>query len=174
MHVVTFGMQGNDLTDSVSLKLETLNAAQSNGKIGLVLGSQGTVPPQNTAAYEPGELQPLYAYYFNERDLDSLLTLFEPQAVIGIVADNEVSIVTGQDEIRTLLAEYMADYESMEVTNPYELQSGDLALVGGDYFSYPFNGKADPDPGEARIVVRRQADGRWLYAVDYYVEGFLF
>ncbi|NES22148.1 MAG: hypothetical protein F6K41_25290 [Symploca sp. SIO3E6] len=31
VHVVTFGMQGNDLTDIGSLKLETLKAAQSNG-----------------------------------------------------------------------------------------------------------------------------------------------
>jgi uncharacterized protein (TIGR02246 family) len=99
------------------------------------------------------------------RDLDGLVALYEPDAVF----EPEPGVVLhGTDAIRGALAELLALRPAMTAATVQVLQAGDVALVVNEWRM----GATSPDGGEVRRsgrsadVVRRQADGRWLVAVD--------
>jgi ketosteroid isomerase-like protein len=117
-------------------------------------------------AREPGEVHRLWADRFEDGDLEGLPALYEPNASL---APEPGQVVTGTTAIRETLSGLLgmrATFELREAKPP--IRSGDLALL---HSSWTLAGTgSDGSPlnlsGTTADVVRRQADGTWLYAID--------
>jgi ketosteroid isomerase-like protein len=108
---------------------------------------------QSEGARAPGDLAGLFNARANAGDVDGLVALYEPDAVL---AAGEV-VATGHDEIRRFYTDLLArksDFPAAE-TLPALVQDG-LALT----FARLPNGTLSVE------AARRQADGTWLWAID--------
>lgn len=101
----------------------------------------------------------------NQGDLETIATCYEPEATL-IVQPGQVA--TGIQEIRAAFAEFIAAKTIITSETHKIIQSGDVAL-----FTSKWNaaGSApDGSPmnmgGTSSDVLRRQANGRWLIAID--------
>ena len=104
-------------------------------------------------AREPGELADLFNSRANAGDVEGLVALYEPDAVL---AAGEV-VATGHGEIRRFYADLLArksDFPQAEVL-PALVRDG-LALT----FARLANGVLSVE------AARRQGDGTWLWAID--------
>jgi ketosteroid isomerase-like protein len=105
-------------------------------------------------AKQPEELSRLIVERLNAGDVDGLVALYEPDAVLAL-SDGQVA--TGAEEIRKA-------YERLVASRPTfapgaqrpTLRSGDLALTS----SRLANGVVTVE------VARRQPDGTWLWVLD--------
>ena len=117
-------------------------------------------------AREPGDAHRRWADRFNAGDLEGLMALYESEASL---APQPGRVVTGTAAIREGLGGFLGlkgAFEWLE-TKP-AIRSGDLALL---HSSWTLTGTApDGSPlshgGTTADVVRRQADGSWLFAID--------
>jgi uncharacterized protein (TIGR02246 family) len=117
------------------------------------------------AARRPEDIDPLFAQAFAAGDLDALVALYEPNAVM-VLQGGEV--VTGKDAVREALQGFLSLCGEFRLEVKAVVQSGDVALTRAQW---SLSG-AGPGgcvvnlSGRSIEVVRRQADGTWLYAVD--------
>ena len=118
------------------------------------------------AAREPEEAHRLWAERFNAGDLEGLLALYEPAAALMSQPGQAVS---GTAAIREALDGFLSlkgTFDWLE-TKP-AIRSDDLALL---HDRWTLSGTA-PDGSPVHLsattadVVRRQADGTWLFAID--------
>lgn len=112
-----------------------------------------TGSPRPMAA-TPGDLHRLLADFGNARDLDGIVDLYEPDAVVTFDRDRPA---IGHVAIRQAFAELLAT----DVTFTAEgqrppVQVGDLAITSW---------KSGPT-GYTCEVARRQPDGSWRWAID--------
>lgn len=113
----------------------------------------------------PEALMPTFSARLNAGDLDGLVALCEPDAV---VEPQPGVVVHGQAAIRDVLAHLLALGPTITADTVQLLAAGDIALVVNEW---AMTGTA-PDGTELREggrsadVVRRQPDGRWLVVVD--------
>lgn len=108
----------------------------------------------NKAATEPNDLGKYFIERANAGDVDGLVALYEPDAVLAFPPG---SVATGHDEIRTVYEQFVA---AKLVLSPGRqapaLVTGDVALTA-----------ATQTNGDVSVeVARRQPDGTWLWAVD--------
>jgi ketosteroid isomerase-like protein len=104
-------------------------------------------------AREPGELARLFIARANAGDVEGLVALYEPGAVL---AAGRV-VATGHAEIRAFYADLLArrsEFPAPETLPP--LRNGGLAMT----FARLPNGTVSAE------VAREQADGTWLWAID--------
>lgn len=105
-------------------------------------------------ATHPEDLSRLILERLNAGDVDGLVALYEPDAVLAL-PDGQTA--TGADEIRTAYQRLVADRPAFEpgAQRP-TLRSGDLALTSSRLAG-----------GVVTVeVARRQADGTWLWVLD--------
>jgi hypothetical protein len=108
---------------------------------------------QSEGARAPGDLAGLFNARANAGDVEGLVALYEPDAVL---AAGEI-VATGHDEIRRFYTDLLArksEFPPAE-TLPALVQDG-LALT----FARLPNGTLSVE------AARRQADGTWLWAID--------
>jgi uncharacterized protein (TIGR02246 family) len=116
--------------------------------------------------YNPEDMNRAFAEAFNSGDIDDLIALYEPGAVLVPIPGQ---IVEGSEAIRSALQELLALKGKMTSENHYSLVHGDIALLRAKVHLV---GTA-PDGSEIEInnhtaeVVRRQSDGSWLYILDH-------
>ncbi len=118
------------------------------------------------AAREPEEAHRLWGERFKAGDLEGLLALYEPNATL---APQPGQAASGAAAIREALGGFLglkAMFDWVE-TRP-AIRSGDLALL---HSRWTLTGTGpDGSPlnlsGTTADVVRRQADGSWLFAID--------
>lgn len=105
-------------------------------------------------ATRPEDLSRLILERLNAGDIDGLVALYEPDAVLAL-PDGQTA--TGSDEIRMAYERLLADRPTFEpgVQQP-TLRSGDLALTS----SRLVNGVVTIE------IARRQDDGTWLWVID--------
>ena len=104
-------------------------------------------------AREPGDLARLFIRHANAGDVEGLVGLYEPGAVL---AAGRV-VATGQAEIRAFYADLLS--RRSEFPAPEELppvHNGGLAMT----FARLPNGTVSAE------VARQQADGTWLWVID--------
>ena len=117
------------------------------------------------AARRPEEVDQLFVQAFSAGDLEALVALYEPDAVL---VPQSGQVVTGREAIRgelqgflTLCGEFRMELKSV-------VETGDLALVRSNWSlvgTAPGGCLVDLS-GRGSEVVRRQPDGTWLYIID--------
>jgi uncharacterized protein (TIGR02246 family) len=117
------------------------------------------------AARTPEDVDRLFVQALNAGRIDELVALYEPQATL---MPSPGKLVTGTAPIRESLAQFVAGKPKMTLTPRLIAQTGDLAVIGSkwDLSMTDPDGKPAQMKGESVEVVRRQADGRWLFAID--------
>jgi ketosteroid isomerase-like protein len=105
-------------------------------------------------ALEPEDLSRFIVERLNAGDVDGLVALYEPDAVLAL-PDGRVA--TGSQEIRRAYEQLLADRpEFAPGEQQPTLRNGDLALTSVRL----------PDGGATVEVARRQPDGTWLWVMD--------
>jgi uncharacterized protein (TIGR02246 family) len=107
----------------------------------------------------------LFAEALNAGRLDDLVALYEPQAALTPMPGK---LVTGTAAIRESLAGFLAGKPSISLNPRLIAQSGDLAVISATWelSATGPDGKPGKMTGQSVEVVRRQPDGRWLFAID--------
>jgi uncharacterized protein (TIGR02246 family) len=110
---------------------------------------------------KPADIHDAVATLFNARDLDGLVALYEPDArMVGL----DGSVSEGSDAIRENWKAILEFGGEMALTTNYTIEQGDVALISNDY---TLTIGDDVISGRTAEVVRRQADGSWLYIIDH-------
>lgn len=106
------------------------------------------------AATEPNDLGRYFIERGNAGDVDGLVALYEPDAVLAFPPG---SLATGHAEIRRVYERFVAAAPVLAPGRQHPaLVSGDLALTASTLTT-----------GETTVeIARRQPDGSWLWVVD--------
>ncbi len=116
--------------------------------------------------YKPADMNSAFAEAFNSGNIENLLSLYETSAVLVPVPGQ---VAEGIQAIRAALEELLALKGHMKSDNQYALVHGDIALLRAKVHLVG----TGPDGNRLEInnhtteVVRRQADGSWLYILDH-------
>ena len=115
-------------------------------------------------AHTPVEIHTLFLHAFNRRDIDALIALYEPNAVL-LVDGNEV---VGHESIRKAYERSLARPSRMTLETRAVVESEGLAVLhGGWVIEPPTGGGAEvATRGLSTEVVRKQRDGSWLFVID--------
>jgi uncharacterized protein (TIGR02246 family) len=104
---------------------------------------------------------------FNAGDLEGLMALYEPDAVL--VPQPGAEPVRGAQAIRAALAGFLALKGRLELGTRHVLRHGDIALLRSAWRlkgTGPDGKPVEMAHGSAEVV-RRQADGSWRYIIDH-------
>ena len=105
-------------------------------------------------AREPNDLARIFVERANAGDLEGIVALFEPDAVMAGVDGGDIA---GHEAIRVKYATVLAGCPRFGLGNQQPAMiCGDLALTS-TWFD---------DGGAAAEVARRQPDGTWLWLID--------
>ena len=117
-------------------------------------------------AQTPAEVDDLFEERVNAADIEGLLALYETEATIVAGAEG---LLVGHDAIRGFLAPLIAMKANMDMGDITVIPLDDnLAVLHHDWratFTGPDGNHAEM-AGKATEVVRRQADGSWLFLLD--------
>jgi 3-(3-hydroxy-phenyl)propionate hydroxylase len=145
--------------------LDPLSPQRSQGE-GSGEGRRSEGRTETMAARTPEDCDRLFGEYVNSGDLDSLVTLYEPEASL---VGQDGSVATGHAAIREVLGGLIAMRAKIRMNVVKVVRAGeDLAVLYNEWsLSAP---RPDGPPMEmaakAIEVVRRQPDGTWQFAVD--------
>jgi len=117
------------------------------------------------SARNPEELDALFTRAMNTGDIDGLMKLYEPQAVLR---PGPGQVAQGTNAIRQALSGFIGMKPTIALTVKTLGQCGDLALTTA---KWKLNGTdADGKPvqmtGQSVEVSRRQPDGSWQFVID--------
>lgn len=114
----------------------------------------------------PEEMNAAFAEAFNSGDIERLLALYEPGAVL---VPRPGQVAEGAEAIRAALEELLALKGHMRSENQYALMRGDLALLRAKVHLVGTgpDGELLEIKNHTAEVVRRQPDGSWLYVLDH-------
>lgn len=116
-------------------------------------------------AYNPTEIHTLFRNAFNLGDVEALIALYEPNAVLVVAG----KVIRGRESIRKALDGFLASRGRMtlETSAVVESQEG-LAVLHGRWTIEPPTGVGVEvaTRGLSTEVVRKQPDGTWLFVID--------
>jgi uncharacterized protein (TIGR02246 family) len=117
-------------------------------------------------ATTPQDVQSQWAKAFNAGDLEGLMALYAPDACL---VPQPGQSAQGHKAIREALQNFLSLGARITLDADYVLECKDTALLRG---RWQMTGKApDGQPldmhGRSSEVVRRQADGGWVYIIDH-------
>ena len=113
----------------------------------------------------PTELHQQLATAFNAHDLDGLLALYEPDALLVTRPGRSVR---GTEEVAKAFTAILALRPTFLIRTGTVLEAGDLALLHSTWELAGTGPDGAPveNSGQGADIARRQADGSWLLAVD--------
>ncbi len=117
--------------------------------------------------HAPAEMNATFARAFNSRSLDNMLSLYEPDAVL--LVDGSGKELRGRAAIAEELAKLLTAPGTMTSVNNFCVVHGDIALLRADFMLR--DGGTIIAKGSTAEIVRRQADGTWLYVIDHAAGG---
>ena len=114
----------------------------------------------------PESIHPLFRDRFRAKDIDGLVELYEDDATF---VSGPGQTVTGKPAIREALLGFLAIDGEFTLETRYAAQFGDVALISNTWrlIGKDPSGQPVDMTGQTAEVVRRQADGRWLYIIDH-------
>ena len=112
----------------------------------------------------PEQLHRVFQDAFNRHDLEALVALYEPGAVMAGAGGP----VQGPDAIREYYRRALATRPSIDVQTLGVNVAGDLAMLHGKWILQATgpDGSAIRMEGRNTETARRQPDGRWLFLID--------
>lgn len=113
----------------------------------------------------PGQAPKVFQEAFNAGNLDGLVNLFEPEAVIYLGPDQ---MYTGSAEIRGAIVSFLAAGWRLGIKLITHCRVGDIALNTVEHTLRKNNPDGSPNMLKLRaaVVFRRQADGSWRFLID--------
>ena len=111
--------------------------------------------------WHPEEMNPAFAAAVNSGEVENLVALYEPEALLAARPGERAR---GADEIREALEGLLALGGTMESRNVYCMQVDDIALLQAEWRLVATSLELTSRTAE---IVRRQPDGSWLYVVDH-------
>jgi len=116
-------------------------------------------------ARKPEELDRLFATAMNAGDLDALVALYEPEAII---VPTPGQTAAGTAAIREALSAFVAMKPAVTLTARTLAQAGDIALISARWELAGTGPDGAPVrmAGQSAEVARRQPDGSWLFVID--------
>jgi ketosteroid isomerase-like protein len=117
------------------------------------------------AARTPAEVHELFARHFSNGDIDSLMSLYEPGAML---VQQTGQGLNGLSAIREILDAFLMLKAVMNLQVRKAVQAEDLALLMSTWTLKGTGASGEPVElsGQTSDVVRRQADGSWLLVID--------
>ena len=110
-------------------------------------------------AFTPQEIHALFERAFNTGDIEAILALYEPGAVL--VTGGKP--VTGHDGIRAAYTAFLSSGACMKLETRAVIESGEgLAVLHGAWSLGP----PSSTQGLSTEVVRRQPDRSWMFVID--------
>ena len=111
-------------------------------------------------AQTPSEIHALFRDAFNRGDLETLVALYEPGAVLVISGQAAV----GHQAIREAYHSMIQSRGQMELETRSAIESGEgLAVL---HASWTLHTSGSTARGLSTEVVRRQPNGTWLFVID--------
>jgi ketosteroid isomerase-like protein len=116
-------------------------------------------------AQTPADTHRLWSEYFKAADLDELMTLYEPDAVL---VPEPGQAISGHKSIRDALQGFLSLNGRFDLQVGKVLEAGDIAVL---YSRWTLEGTGADGrevslTGLTNDVVRLQDDGTWLLVVD--------
>ena len=117
-------------------------------------------------ATTPEECDALFAKHLNAGNIDGVVALYEPDALLVM---DIAAPARGLAAIRESLMQFVGMRPTLTMNVRHVLRTGDdLAVLYNDWTltgTGP-DGAAIADSGKAIEIVRRQSNGTWLFVVD--------
>ena len=116
-------------------------------------------------ANNPAEIHTLFRHAFNLGDVDALIALYEPNAVLVV----DGNAVIGRENIRNVFESVLARGGRMTLETRAVVESPQgLAVLHGGWVIEPRAGMGADSAtrGLSTEVVRKQPDGTWLFVID--------
>jgi uncharacterized protein (TIGR02246 family) len=117
------------------------------------------------SAHSPGDIHALFQNAFNIGDVETLVSLYEPNAIL-IVGGQQV---TGRENIRAAFHSMLSVGVQMSLKTRSIIESRDgLAILHGEWVVQPTTATESrlSTQGLSTEVVRKQPDGTWLFLFD--------
>lgn len=101
----------------------------------------------------------------NQGDLTTAMALYEPDAIL---VAQPGQLARGASQVREALGGFVALQAKLSSEAQHVLEAGELAIYLGRWQLRGIDPSGGPVVlgGESTDVLRRQADGRWLIAID--------
>jgi uncharacterized protein (TIGR02246 family) len=118
------------------------------------------------AAHTPEAVHSEWMKAFNAGNLEEMIALYEPDS--AVVSEPGGDVVSGLPALKENLEGYLSLAGQIDLRLQRCIRCNDLAIL---YSGWTMTGQA-PDGSEVNLngqtsdVVRRQADGTWLLAID--------
>ena len=110
---------------------------------------------------KPADVHTLFEKYFKARDLEGLGTLFDKNAMF--IPGKNRAPVFGRENIKNELKAYFNSPSTIETVSKSIYQNGDIAMVKSVWRIKTEDGYIN---GVAIEVMKRTADGKWVYIID--------
>lgn len=112
----------------------------------------------------PEQLHIKFQDAFNRHDLDAIVALYEPGAVLVSAGGS----VQGTEAIRDLYRAVFATRPTIDLRTLAVNRTGDLAMLHGTWRLNGIGADGGETPREGRNTeaARLQPDGRWLFVID--------
>lgn len=118
----------------------------------------------SSKVYRPADMNETFAAIRNSGDVGALLALYEEDA--RLLVDSSGAGFSGKAAIAEELERLVRMPGTMRSQNTFCVEHGDLALLRADFAIVDEEGTILYSGFTAEIV-RKQADGTWLYVVDH-------
>ncbi len=115
-------------------------------------------------AHKPEQVNDCLIEAINNADVEAALAMYEKDAAFV----TEEGTVTGTAAVRQVMEAFIALKPKISMVAKEAVQTGDIAVTGGTWSltgTGP-DGEVLEMSGKSVEVVRRQADGTWLFAID--------
>jgi uncharacterized protein (TIGR02246 family) len=124
----------------------------------------GDTPPDLARQDDPDTLHSQFQEAFNRHDLDAVVSLYEPTAVLV----SGGAVVEGSDGIRDFYRRLFELKPHLTLQTLKSCRSGEIALLQAEWSWSATNagGNQMTRQGRSVEVVRLQPDGRWQYLID--------
>lgn len=115
---------------------------------------------------EPQQMNAAFAAAYNSGDIEKLMALYEPNAILAPQPGQRAS---GLSAIREALLGFLSLKGTIQSKNVYCMHTGDIALLQASWKLSAVGPDGKPFELSSRTaeVVRQQRDGSWLYVADH-------